>query len=63
MGFTDALLQKLGMMAPAPPPPPASPLMRLLLSIEPWDVAIKTAIDLLLMFLVWAICMWGLAPR
>jgi hypothetical protein len=62
MGLKDAFLQML-LGASPPPQPQASPLMRLLLSIEPWDVTIKTGIALVLNALVWAICMWGLAPR
>lgn len=72
MGFKPptTLLHKLGISSP-PAPPPSSPeslssvLMRWVLnpSIDPWDVASKTAADLVIMALVWAVFMWGLAPR
>lgn len=66
------LLRMLGLVSAPPPPPPPKPdldgwplLLRLALnnSTEPWDVAIKTGIDLVVMALVWAVLMWGFAPR
>lgn len=66
MGF-QALLEKLGLAAPPPPPPePAwheallQPLINT--SIEPRAVAIKTAINLVNCFLVWA-ALFMCAPR
>lgn len=66
MGFFKALLEQLGLAAPPPPPEPAwhqvllQPLLNT--SIKPRAVAIKTAINLVNCFLVWA-ALFMCAPR
>lgn len=65
----DHILQKFGLVKPPPPPEPAwweqHQILRPLLntSTAPWDVAVKTLINLGLMALVWTVFMWGMAPR
>lgn len=69
MESLKGLLQTLGVLTPPPPPPePAwwqhqllQPLLNT--SIAPWDVAVKTLVNLGLCTLMWAVFMWGMAPR
>lgn len=67
MDRVKGFLQTLKVSKAPPPPEPAwwqhqilQPLLNT--SVAPWDVVIKTIINLGLCALVWAV-MWGMAPR